>query len=378
MLADCLNDEQTSINKKSTVDKAQTGPYNKAVTTPEATVLNRGASLYAALGMKIKKAEAKAAVVQELIDGGMPLFDVGEEATDDGRAESEQTQSNDEGAAGGREARARFRKTAGERGQTVRVFEGTRGSRGEGRPRLARFSEVKDPHQIAAETVSELEKLGVPAFVHAGDLEILTKGGSVIEAHESAATVNDSAVGVANDIDIPAKETAGHEAYHFHDGIPARVAYTDVVEENVDLGSDAFEELFDDINRNYFGGDYDSGDSNHVSQLHEELTAYVSGYIHNNDVPEGLLLAGAAVRAAGKTFTNTVRKEGVNEDGAEIPERDVGGHDPRATETGRRTHPQDGKRGSGRRGGTRRERSRDAGVGLRSIAEEEIRVRNIC
>lgn len=309
-------------------------------------------------------------------DGGMPLFNVGEEAVTDGGAESEQAQSIDEGAAGSREARARFSAAAGERGQTVRVFEGNAGSRGEGRPRLARFSEVKEPSQIAAETVSELEKLGVPAFVHAGDLEVLANDGVVLEAHESAATVNDSAVGVANDIDIPAKETAGHEAYHFHDGKPVRDTYAEVVAENVDLGSEAFESLFEDINSDYFGGSYDIGSPKHRDQFQEEMTAYVSGYIHNNSVPEGLLLDESAVREAWEKFTSTVRKEGVNENGASVrgEQGALGENDPRAAQNGAGVSPQDGERGPDRRGGTGRNRSRDAGVGLRGVAEEENQV----
>ena len=51
------------------VDKAATAPYNENVETEVATVLNQGATLYAQLGMKTKRAEAKATVVQKLVDG---------------------------------------------------------------------------------------------------------------------------------------------------------------------------------------------------------------------------------------------------------------------------------------------------------------------
>lgn len=59
--------EQPKVEKA--VDKAQTVSYDKTVETTEVTVENKATSLYAALGMKLKKAEAKAAVVQKLIDG---------------------------------------------------------------------------------------------------------------------------------------------------------------------------------------------------------------------------------------------------------------------------------------------------------------------
>lgn len=54
---------------KQAVDKAQTAPYNEKVETEAETVVNRGTTLYTQLGMKLKKAESKAAVVQKLIDG---------------------------------------------------------------------------------------------------------------------------------------------------------------------------------------------------------------------------------------------------------------------------------------------------------------------
>ncbi len=51
------------------VDKAVTTPYNENVETEVATILNQGTTLYTQLGMKVKRAEAKAAVVQKLVDG---------------------------------------------------------------------------------------------------------------------------------------------------------------------------------------------------------------------------------------------------------------------------------------------------------------------
>lgn len=51
------------------VDKAAAAPYNENVEAEVATVLNQGATLYTQLGMKSKRAEAKAAVVQKLVDG---------------------------------------------------------------------------------------------------------------------------------------------------------------------------------------------------------------------------------------------------------------------------------------------------------------------
>lgn len=51
------------------VDKAVTTPYNENVETEVATILNQGTTLYTQLGMKVKRAEAKASVVQKLVDG---------------------------------------------------------------------------------------------------------------------------------------------------------------------------------------------------------------------------------------------------------------------------------------------------------------------
>ena len=59
------------IGTKKAVDKAQNSRYDENVVTDSATVLNRGASLYLTEGLvqKPKKAEAKAKLIQDLIDG---------------------------------------------------------------------------------------------------------------------------------------------------------------------------------------------------------------------------------------------------------------------------------------------------------------------
>lgn len=61
--------ESMNSETQQAVDRAQNVAYNENVKADNVTVLNRGATLYAQLGMKRKKAEAKAAVVQKVVEG---------------------------------------------------------------------------------------------------------------------------------------------------------------------------------------------------------------------------------------------------------------------------------------------------------------------
>lgn len=135
---------------------------------------------------------------------------------DESSGASSQERQYPEGA-GPEDAVREFYAEAEGRGQTVRVFQRSRESgRGAG-PRLGRFTEVRNEaaSEIAAQTKAELDDLGVPAFIHNGDLEVLNDRGEILAAWENVATINHAAVGIANSIQVPPRETAGHEAYHF-------------------------------------------------------------------------------------------------------------------------------------------------------------------
>ena len=153
--------------------------------------------------------------------------------------------------AGSEEAVCRFYAEAEGRGQTVRVFrrsgEGGQGSR----PRLGRFAEVSEAStsEIAAQTKAELDALGVPAFIHSGDLEVLNGRGETLAAREDAATINRAAVGIANSIQVQPRETTGHEEYHFWKWSSLRQSDSDLVHSEIEWNSPEFFDLYDRINK---------------------------------------------------------------------------------------------------------------------------------
>ena len=93
--------------------------------------------------------------------------------------------------AGPEEAVRRFYAEAEGRGQTVRVFQrnGQTGRGARSRLRLGRFTEVTADAatETAVQTKADLEALGIPAFIHAGDLEVMNKNGEILRSAEDSA-----------------------------------------------------------------------------------------------------------------------------------------------------------------------------------------------
>ena len=214
--------------------------------------------------------------------------------------------------AGPEKAVRRFYAEAERRGQTVRVFQrnGQTGRGARSRPRLGRFTEVTADAatETAVQTKAELEVLGIPAFIHDGDLEVMNGKGEILRSDEDSATVNHAAVGIANEIQIAPKETAGHEAYHFWKGSILRQSYSDLIYSGIEWNSPEFFDLYDHINKNYFDNDYDMDDPKQRRVFHEELVAYVSGYLHNGEDLSGLLGNLAEVRDAWEKLVKENRR----------------------------------------------------------------------
>ena len=213
--------------------------------------------------------------------------------------------------AGPEEAVRRFYAEAEGRGQTVRVFQrnGQTGRGTRSRLRLGRFTEVTadEATETAAQTKAELKALGIPAFIHAGDLEVMNKNGEILCAAEDSATINHAAVGITNEIKIAPKETAGHEAYHFWKGSSFRQSYSDLVYSGIKWNSPEFFDLYDHINKNYFDNDYDMDNPKQRRVFNEELVAYISGRLHNGEDLSGLLGNPAAVQSAWETLVEENR-----------------------------------------------------------------------
>ena len=213
--------------------------------------------------------------------------------------------------AGPEEAVRRFYAEAEGRGQTVRVFQrnGQTGRGTRSRLRLGRFTEVTadEATETAAQTKAELKALGIPAFIHAGDLEVMNKNGEILCAAEDSATINHAAVGIANEIKIAPKETAGHEAYHFWKGSSFRQSYSDLVYSGIKWNSPEFFDLYDHINKNYFDNDYDMDNPKQRRVFNEELVAYISGRLYNGEDLSGLLGNPVAAQSAWETLVEENR-----------------------------------------------------------------------
>lgn len=210
-----------------------------------------------------------------------------------------QGQETDTRTVGESEEGRQFLREAAERGQVGRSFEAWQSKAGQRESRLGRFTEVTDSERSekAAATQTELEALGIPAFVHAGDLEVLTSTGQVVSGGD-AAVVNHSQVGINNNIDLPPRETAGHEAFHFWSNTSECTQYQDIIRAGVKWTSSEFVTLYDHINENYFDGKLNLSHEDELEHFFEEFYAYISGYIHNGEDLSGLLSNFQEVKAA--------------------------------------------------------------------------------
>ena len=282
------------------------------------TLLEKIRDAIRALVRKLTGAEKKAAQTAEgklsaALEAGAKRAETLQERQGDGTMETTRYSLKEDGAngadgqerqfpegAGPEETVRRFYAEAEGRGQTVQVFRRS-GESGQGaRSRLGRFTEVSETSasEIAAQTKAELDALGVPAFIHEGDLEVLNGRGETLAAREDAATINRAAVGIANSIQVSPRETAGHEAYHFWRSRASRDNYTALVMDEVQWTGQKFSTLYDHINEQYFEGAFDMDDPAQYRVFEEELVAYISGQLHNGEDLSGLLGNPAVVQSA--------------------------------------------------------------------------------
>lgn len=136
---------------------------------------------------------------------------------------------------------------------------------------------------------------------------MLNGRGETLAAREDAATINRAAVGIANSIQVPPRETAGHEAYHFWRFMASRDNYTALVMDEVQWTGQEFSTLYDHINEQYFDGSFDMENPVQYRMFEEELVAYISGQLHNGEDLSGLLGNLAAVQSAWETLVEENR-----------------------------------------------------------------------
>jgi len=213
-----------------------------------------------------------------------------------------------------------FYAEAQRRGQVVRVFreDGQGNDRGRFR-RAVRFTEVaaEEAHPIANETKAELERLGVPAFIHNGDMEVLFADGTT-DGGGDAATVHRIGVGIRKDLKASPKNTAGHEAYHFWRGQPERMQYTAVVRLGIQWTLDKVSSLDQFVNEKYFHGKFDLFDETaqdykkNLTLYMEEMVAYITGDLHAGEDVNEYLDNIDEVKGAWQTLIEQMKGDGSN------------------------------------------------------------------
>ena len=129
-----------------------------------------------------------------------------------------------------------------------------------------------------------LKNLGIPVvvFEHMEG----NKDGVTTIFNNDALSIPGVAVFIHKDATVDSLEIVGHEGYHYLKGSDIRVAYREVVAENIDFSSKAII----DYQQKYVGDSYFSEDvvigSKEWDTLIEELFAYITGHIHVGD-PRG-------------------------------------------------------------------------------------------
>ena len=175
------------------------------------------------------------------------------------------------------EAREENRQAFLERGNRkgLTVFEGQTAAYGY---KAVSGGSVQETARLIQE---ELTALGVDCAVVEGVIEWNRKGVTRQRANDEAVTVEGKIVLVSNNVDVPAREAAGHEAFHFWKSRSARQSYIEVLEDNILYTNKNFLDYQGKIADAYFGGEVDLADAQALAGLREELFAYISGHIHD-------------------------------------------------------------------------------------------------
>ena len=142
------------------------------------------------------------------------------------------------------------------------------------------YAPVTDQTGRAKRTEENLKKLGIQVIVHDG-LEVNANGITRV-IHGDSSTVAGDVVYVRNSMETDPMETAGHEAYHFWKRTDARLAYEEIVTDNIDFAAASFIEFQEKISKTYHGEEIGIDDDG-TDKLVEEIFAYITGLIHAGD-----------------------------------------------------------------------------------------------
>lgn len=140
----------------------------------------------------------------------------------------------------------------------------------------------------AGQVREELQNLGITGIITDGS--VLWNRNDITRARQvkQAAAANGEVIFISENVSIPAKRVAGHEAFHFWKNGTGRDAYIDTIEDNLLFTSEAFREYQSTIAEAYLGGEADLSNDAQMGKLREELFAYISGDIHEGTNDEAL------------------------------------------------------------------------------------------
>lgn len=181
----------------------------------------------------------------------------------------------------------------------------------------------------ARQIQEELRALGVNCEITDGTVLWNLNGISGTREIRQAVTVDGKNILVNRNADMPAKQVAGHEAFHLWKRLAAREAFVEAVEDNLIYTSPEFQQYQSAISQAYLGEEADLSNAAQYNKLREELLAYIGGDIHegtNDDFLRPMFRDYGAVKAAWAGLTgaqtaqadNTTTAGGMNHGGQEV------------------------------------------------------------
>ena len=181
----------------------------------------------------------------------------------------------------------------------------------------------------ARQIQEELRALGVNCEITDGTVLWNLNGISGTREIRQAVTVDGKNILVNRNADMPAKQVAGHEAFHLWKRLAAREAFVEAVEDNLIYTSPEFQQYQSAISQAYLGEEADLSNAAQYNKLREELLAYIGGDIHegtNDDFLRPMFRDYDAVKVAWAGLTgaqtaqtdNTTTAGGMNHGGQEV------------------------------------------------------------
>ncbi len=159
----------------------------------------------------------------------------------------------------------------------------------------------KSAGENARQVQKEVKNLGIDADIIDGPIMWNYNGFTSVRDVPQAVTVGGRHIFISNSASIPARNIAGHEAFHLWKNGVGRDVYIETVEDNLIFTNPDFLEYQSAIAEAYLGGEADLANERQVKKLREELFAYISGDIHegtNDEFMRPMFRDFEAVKAA--------------------------------------------------------------------------------